>query len=361
MEDHGSISNSGNASRGSFAIVAILLVSAMFVACGQDASESGFNSSARGRYLYVASGTCYAGGASTLAGNSTVAKFDMATGSFAGLVADYNTFGNGDLPAAVANFDANRILIAIENAAGRRIDILNRDGSGLTTYVSNATALNGIIRHLTVLADSSILISKATAIEKFSASRMRLTQGALPFINAPAAPCATSTTLMTSTLVLPGGKIVYTHAGASPNNLIGVIASTGYATAASCLASQAAPQTTSLPTSSLYVPSKGKLLVAFGSATAANNVIQSYDIDTATGAISGEVEAWNDQAIVQGPTRMIYDDETETVLIANGASALNNIEKFTLGSDGVLTKVGSTPFVGRNVYTQCITSLEIGK
>lgn len=329
-------------------------------ACGEEITAEGFNSSLNNRYLYVASGSCYAGGVTVSTGNATIAKYDLRTGVFAGVVVDYNKFGNGDQPASIAHLDEEQLLVAVENAAGRRIDIFNVDGSGLTTYISNATALSAVLRHLTVLSDASILVVKATAIEKFTSARARVIQGANPFINAPAAPCAVSTTAMTSTTALPGGKIIYTHAAASPGNIIGVISSTGYTGPANCHASQAAPTTTALPTASLFEPRTSKLLVAYGSTTNASNSIYSYTVNETTGTISAPVAAWSDSSIVYGPTRMATDFQTGAVFVANGASTLNNIEKFTLDSNGVLAKVGNGPFIPTSVYTRCITSLEVG-
>ena len=40
--------------------------------------------------LFVASGTCYAGGVATSAGSGTVASFDPDTGAFKRVVVDYN-------------------------------------------------------------------------------------------------------------------------------------------------------------------------------------------------------------------------------------------------------------------------------
>lgn len=341
--------------------VSAICSAAVLSGCGEELSSEGFNSSINNsRYLYVASGSCYAGGAAVSVGNGTVAKYDLATGAFVGLVVDYNTFGNGDLPNSVAPFGTKRLLVAVENAAGRRIDILNNDGTGLTTYLANATILSTVLRHLTVLPDLSVLITKATAIEKLSAGVSRVVQGAAnPFINAPAAPCATSITAMTSTTTLPNGKIVFTHAAVSPNNITGVIVNTGYSIAANCNAGQAAPVATALPTSALYEPLSGKLLVAYGSATTTSNLIYSYTINQTTGVISLPVVAWNDNSIVLGPSRMSVDPTNGAVFVANGAATLNNIEKFTLDSAGVLTKVGTTPFIRTSVYTRCITSMEI--
>lgn len=340
--------------------LAVLLTTLLVVACGELPATEGFNSSLSNRYLYVASGACYAGGAAVSAGNATIAKFDLETGAYAGTVFDYNKLGNGDQPAAIANFDDSKILVAVENTAGRRIDLISRDGSSFTTYISNATALSGILRHITVLSDFSLLITKATAIEKFTVARTRVTQGVAAFINAPAAPCATSTTAMTSTAVLPGGAIVYTHAAATPNNRFAVISSTGYAAPANCLASQAAPTTTALPTGSLYDAATGKLLVSFGSTATASNFVYSYNVNPTTGAVSGATAAWTDNAVILGPSSMLQDPETGAIFIANGSSAHNNIHKFNLASDGTLVKTAAAPFIATNVFTRCISSMEIG-
>ena len=162
------------------------------MACSETLSDEEFNSAVLNRkFLYVASGACYTGGVAASTGSATIAKYDLSTGALAELLIDYNTLGLGDLPAAIKNFVGNQFLIGIENAGGRRIDIVGRDGTGLTTYLTNATALNAAFRDLAILNDSSVLVAKATAIEKFSPSRARVTQGANPFVNAPAAPCAT--------------------------------------------------------------------------------------------------------------------------------------------------------------------------
>lgn len=345
-----------SAGRGLMTLIALVVS----VGCGELPATEGFNSSLSDRYLYVASGSCYAGGAAVSAGTGTVAKFDLVTGAHVGTIFDYNRLGNGDLPASVVNFDDSRLLVAVENAAGRRIDMIARDGSNFTTYISNGTALNSFLRHITVLSDFSILITKATAIEKFSVARTRVTQGANAFINAPAAPCATSTTAMTSTTVLPSGAIVYTHAAASPNNRFGVISSTGYATAGNCLGSQAGPTTTALPTASVYDAPSGKLLVAYGSATTASNFIYSYNVNPNTGAISGATAAWTDSSVILGPSHMLRDPETGTIYVANGSSGLNNVQKFTLTATGTLQKTDAAPFIPTSVFTRCITSLEIG-
>lgn len=341
------------------AILALLIAVSLIIGCAESLPSKEFNSVVLGRkYLYVASGACYTGGVAVSTGSATVAKFDLNSGAFSGVVVDYNT-QPGDQPAAFRQFGANYFLVSVENTAGRRIDILKNDGTELTTYLTNTTALNAILRDLVVLADSSLLVTKASAIEKFSPSRARVTQGASAFVNAPAGSCATSTTVMTSAITLPNGKIVYAHAAASPNNKVGVISETGYAAGADCLAAQSAPVATALPTAVAYHQLSGKLLVAYGSTTSSSNAIYSYDVDLDSGAISNETEAWQDTAIVYGPSEMTIDQSTGDIFVANGASTYNNIERFTLNSNGELDKVGTVPFINTNIYTRCVSGLEI--
>ncbi len=338
-----------------------IIVILLLAACAESLSNSApFNSTLHAkRYLYVASGACYGGGVTLSTGSATVSRYDLETGVFAGRVVDYNLLALGDMPAGVQEFGANRLVIPIENAGGRRVDVVNKDGSGLTTYLANATALNAIVRGLVVLADSSMLVPKSSAIEKFSASRARITQGVNPYINAPAGACATSTTMMVASAILPSGQIVYAHAAATPNNKLAVIASTGYSVVGDCLAAQAAPTTTALPTSVIYHSNSGKLIAAYGSATSASNVVYSYDINTTTGAISNAVNAFSDFGIVYGPSAMTFDPTTGDIYIANGASTFNNVERFKLNANGTLTKQGSLPFIQTEIYTRCISGLKV--
>jgi hypothetical protein len=119
---------------------------------------------------------------------------------------------------------------------------------------------------------------------------------------------------MTSTFTLPDGKIVYAHSAATPNNKAAVISASGYAAAGNCLAAQAAPATTALPSAVAYHQLSGKLLVAYASTTSASSVVYSYDIDLTSGAISNPVAnlvaAWTDCGIVYGASKMIVDQET---------------------------------------------------
>jgi len=344
-----------------FAVMILGVTSNLILGCG-DGRSSPFNFSAynvSSQYsLYVASGSCYGGGVATSAGPAnTIAKFNLTSGQLDDIIIDYNQVAPGDSPVAIYDYDDSHLLVLIENTAGRRIDKIRKDGGGYTTYLTNATALSAVLRSFILLSDLSLLVSKSTSIEKFNGAKARITVGANPYVSAPAGSCATSTTLISSVTALSSGKIVYTHAAATPNNKVGVIAATGYTGAADCLSATAGPTTTALPTRAL-LHSGGKLLVSFGSTTLASNFIYSYDINNTTGAITNPLVAFSDTSYVNGPSSMAEDPETGDVLVANVTSTFNTIEKFQYTS-GTLVRASGATFIPSNVYTRCISDIKV--
>lgn len=309
--------------------------------------------------LYVASGSCYAGGAPTSVGSGTIAAFNTIDGRMERMVIDYNSFSPGDNPVSIVDYDTDHLLVLVENAAGRRIDIVNKAGSTLTTYLANAAGLNAVMRSMTKLADNSLLVSKSNSIEKFSVAKARVLQGASPYVNAPGLGCATSTTLISSVTTLPNGKILFAHSAATPNNKLALISSTGYATTADCLTSQAAPNTTAMP-SALLFHSSGKLLAAYGSSTASSNFVYAYDVDMIANTISNPTAAFNDASTVNGPSAIAEDPTTGEVYVANGNQNFNTIEKFTFDpTTKLLSRVPGQPFLGSQIYTRCVSDMKV--
>ena len=84
----------------------------------------------------------FGGGVALSTGSATVVKYDLENGAFGGSIVDYNSFALNDQPAGIQFFPGDKLVIGIENAAGRRIDVVGRDGSDLTTYLANRTAIN---------------------------------------------------------------------------------------------------------------------------------------------------------------------------------------------------------------------------
>lgn len=345
-----------------FKRIGLMIFAFALISCGDNGSAP-FNDAALGnldsKSLYVVSGTCYGGGVTTSVGPSnTITKYNLTTGRLEKVIMDYNQISPGDSPVAIYEFDSTRLLALIENTGGRRFELVQKDGSGSKAYLMNVTALSGIMRGFALLSDLSILVSKSTAIEKFNGAKARVMNGASPFISAPGLTCATSATLMSSIAVHPNGKIIYTHAAATPNNKIGVISSTGYATTADCLGGTAGPTTTALPTKALFHPS-GKLLVSFGSTTLASNFIYSYDFDATTGALSNPTAAYSDGgAIVNGPSTMTVDPDSGDVFVANATSTYNSIERFHYTA-GTLQRASGSTFIPYSAYTRCVSDMKV--
>lgn len=344
--------------------VAYLVLSSIMLlsACGETASDqlsASINNTeiVRKYSLFVASGLCYAGGASTSAGSGTIAAFDPRSGHLRRVVVDYSTYSPGDMPVSVIDYDTKHLLVTVENTSGRRLDLVAKDGSSVTTYLTNSSALSGVLRATKALPDGSLLVSKSTAIEKFTPAKSRVLQGANPFISAPASVCGTTTAMITSVESLPNGKILYTHAAASPNNKLNIISSSGYASTADCLTSQAAPSALAMPTSSV-LHSSGKLLVTYGSTTLSQNSVYSYTINAVTNAITTPVAAFSDATYVNGPSALTEDAQTSDVFVASSQSAFNTIERFHFDTaSGTLSR--SNEKIGPNVYTRCVTAMKV--
>lgn len=304
-----------------------------------------------GTYLYIASGTTYAGNAVAMGTPSnTIARY-YADGTFDRLVIDYAT-SPGDTPVSMISYSATHLLVLVENASGRRIDIVAKDGSGSSTFLTNSTAMNAVVRNLVGTSDGGFLVSKSSAIEKFSSAKARVTMGANPYVSAPAAPCATTATLIPRMVVGPSDNIFYVHAAASPNNRIGIISSTGYAAAGNCLASTAGPSATHLPSAMLY-HSSGKLFVGFGNNVGPIHQIYEYTV-TAT-SIGGATQVFNNTSVLQGPSAMTEMPDG-SVLIANAATAFGNIERYTYDGS-TLTRVGNTPYIPASIYTKSVSAI----
>ena len=355
----------------SFKLLGILVSTSLILAACGDEGSAPFNipaqdvpvvpgpASPASKYLYVASGSCYAGGAALATPANMISKLDLETGALVSTVIDYNSFNPGDSPIDMVEYDADRILVLVENTAGRRIDMVNKDGSGAAIYLANATALSGVLRAMVFLSDFSLLVSKSTAIEKFNSAKARVMMGAVPFVNAPLGACAASNVLISSLSVFPNGKILYTHAGATPNNRFGLISATGYASAADCLAALTGPATTALPTASL-IHSSGRTLISYGSATAASNSIQDYLVDSGANTISAASVAWSDNSIVNGPSAMTEEPESTDVFVANSASTFNTIERFSYDPAArLLTRTGNITYRSPTIYSRCVTRMKV--
>ncbi len=307
------------------------------------------------KYIYVASGTTYAGLGTTMAApTNTVVRY-KENGAFDSVVMDY-TNNPGDTPVSMVNYDDNYLLVLVENAASRRVDKVAKNGSSFSTFLANATALSAQLRSIFSSTDGGWLVSKGTAIEKFSSNKSRVLSGANPYINAPGGSCATSTTLISKILEGPSGTIVYLHAAASPNNKIGLIKQSGYSVVGDCLAGVTGATANHMPTAGIVL-STGRLLVSYSNTTGPVNEVYTYPITSTT--ISTGTSAYNNASVLSGVTAFAEMPDGK-ILVATGASTFNTIEQFTYDTAAhTLARVGSTAYIPASAYTKSISAILI--
>jgi hypothetical protein len=287
---------------------------------------------------------------------NTIVRYKL-NGGFDQVIVDYNAFP-GDTPVDMVEYDSNYLLVLIENSSGRRIDKVAKDGSGFSTFISNSSALSAQLRSLTKTFDGGWLVSKGTAIEKFSSNKSRIRQGTNPYVNAPAGACATSTTLISKVIQGPGNNIVYLHAATSPNNKIGMIKPTGYSVAGDCLFATSGATANHFPTAAL-LHSSGKLLVAYSSSTGPVSEVYSYPI-TATDIGAG-TSAFNNPGVLYGVTAMA-ELPNGHVLISSAASGFNSVDEFSYDpTTQALTRVGNAALILPNAYSRSISSLLVAE
>ncbi|MFN3455752.1 MAG: hypothetical protein ACK41T_12415, partial [Pseudobdellovibrio sp.] len=286
--------------------------------CAKEPEES--SSTSDSRYLYIASGACYSGNNTTFTATTAsnlIYRVRLSDGGLDTVIADYmaSPSNTGDSPAGMINADDNYIYALVENATAgmRRIEKIEKKANGSRSiFTNNATALNAQLRDLLKLSNGDFAIAKNTAIEYITRGNVRL--GA-PFINASAAPCNTSTTLIPKVLTLSNGKYVFLHA-ATGQNRIGIFAATGGTT---CAAAQAAPNAAAFPTTAFYDATNAKLIVAYaGNAVTTDlNSIYAYSIDESAGTITSSEKIYDASLypatyphLLYGISEMTYDAST---------------------------------------------------
>ena len=355
--------------------VAVLGLSLSFSACTMPFSKSNdsgsssapsapvtFPFAAPPRYLYVASGTCYAGGVTTSNPANAIYKYNLDTGQRVETLVDYNSVSPGDSPVSLANFNDQTVLATVENANARRIDEVNKSGLGVSPFLFNSAAFTATLRNLAITADGSYLVTKAAAVEKFTNFRTRFLNGTNPYINNPTATaCTGMNTALTFTLELSNGAVVVGSAAATPNNKIASFNPTGYSATTDCLSSKSGPTTTALPTAAVNVAAD-TFLVAYSSAASGDNVILSYQYSPSTTNLSAATvtTALSNSSLAFGVSAMAFDASTNTLFVANSPQGGERIERFSWNpTTHTLTRIGTTPFIQSGDLT-CMSGLAIG-
>lgn len=358
-----------------------LFIGICLLSCSQDLNpdkspKEDTQTAAGSGYLYVAAGQCYSGGNttfSTTTASNIVYRINLLNGTRDITVADYNAFpaSAGDSPVGLVNWDAENVLVLIENStAGRRIEkVPKRQSADRSVFTTSTAILSGVLRGLLKTSDGGLLVSKSTSIEKISSSGVRI--GA-PYIGANlGATCGTATTLMSSISTLTNGKVIFTHAAAS-NNRLGIISSSGYMAATDCLAAQAAPTATSFPTASVYLPEYKQLIVAYAGTTVGTGVnsVYVYDIDETANTISNATKIYDASLfpgtysyLLYGISSMAYDSKTGSLYVATSTTTATTVPNYVIeklsydAAAKTLTRGLSSPFYNYGVDTKCISAI----
>jgi hypothetical protein len=326
-------------------------------------TDSGSVVPTSGKFLYIVSGTCYAGGVPTNVPSNIVVKYDILTGNRIRTIADYRNMSPGDSPVSISNLDSDSVAVSVENANARRIDDVRRDGSGASAFLFNSSAFTSVLRNIVKTSDGGFLYTRAAAVEKFTGFKTRYLNGANPYINNPTpAACAAMNTALTFSLELPNGNILISSAAATPNNKIATISSLGYTAITDCLSSKVGPTTTALPTAGVSV-SSDTVLVSYASASGPDNQIVAYKYTPAASVNLGTAIAKtvvSNTSYVFGASAMAFDPETNSVYVANAPAGGERIEKFKWDETAqTLTRTGTAPFIQASDLT-CVSVMYVG-
>lgn len=406
-------------------ILVLCLIS--IVSCVKKAEEQSSSVVTGASKLYVATGSCNSGTGIityTTTATRTVEEFAIEDASHTGTLLDYNasgTFVAATHPKSIVD-GGNSLFILNENATStserRVISVPKAAPLSFANHYSNPSVLNGVVLSLFKDEEGSLLISKSSAIEKISASPIRLPAGSNPWVSAPGGSCATSTTYISNVLSLPKyagastGKVVYTHQGATAAlNRIGIVSSGGYFAASDCLSGVQINSVThtkannlipgnvafntsgTSPTAAVFIPHAngtitGKLLVSYSNGQTSNNAAGTYnlnhglvmwDVDetsATTVTLSNPIVVFDDSTVLFGISALAYDPLAEQVYVATAGEpgAVNqttngygyNIERFSVTFDSnhapTLSRITNAgkPFIKGGANTKCISSLALG-
>lgn len=332
------------------------------------------------RYLYVTTGACYSGVGNTTFTSTTasnlVYRLSVATGKKDMTIADFNSApaNAGDSPVYAIEQDKDNLLVAVENASGRRIEKVAKAASpSRAIYSSNSTALSAVLKSIIKTPDNGYLIAKTAGVEKFTSQGVRI--GA-PYVGTNlGATCGATNTNIYGAITNSSGKIFFINSLAA-NNRWGVIASTGYNVAADCLGVKSAPNANSYPVAIVYLQAVNQVIVAYaGNAITTDlNSIYVYDFDDTTNAISAGVKIYDSSNYVTagyllyGISAMAYDSVDNSLYVATAISSATTVVNYSIEklsynpSSKTLTRVASdVPFYNYGVDTKCISSLAIAE
>lgn len=316
-------------------------------------------------FIYLGTGLTYAGNTVTTGANPTQSVYKYSIlGSYKEKIIDYR-YNSGENLVKIYDYNAKELLAVVESAAGRRIDLVQKDGSGSEVFLTNATAFPAgatpIIRDIAV-SNNNTYVLKSTGVEKFNINKTRVMVGANNYVVLPVSgSCgvATASLNLRKMILTAAGNIILLQAntGAGNRKLI-YIKSTGYAVAGDCLADVTLPSVNDHYPTAVLLHSSGKLFVSYSNAAAgvANHEIWSYDISDT--AITNPAKVFTDDANVRGITDLMELPD-KTVLVSSMDQSFNNIVQLKYEND-VLNLVDAS-FIDQSFDNRSMVNAVWGK
>ncbi len=387
------VKNVGNACHWFFCLAPVLFISCAKVPVEDSSSTISTTPTNSSRYLYLATGSCYSGAGitaySNLNASNKIFRVDVNTGQPAEpKIADYmdNKSQLGDTPVGLVNNDLNSIYVLVQNttAGTKRIDRIPKgDNPARTLLTNSASIFSANLRSISKTVNGDLLVSESTGVERINGVDLtRISIGNNPYVRAPAAPCATSTSLITRAGTLSNKMIYFLHAAASQNR-IGFVKASGYVAGGDCTPAQTAPNVAAYPTASAYDSVNEVLIVAYGggnAVTADINSIYAYKLNVTSNSVTiASSNKIYDQTMfpatysfqLYGIPSMALDATTNNLFVATTIStaataAGYRVEKLKydpskIGIDNtlVLSRASNGIFLPHSSDTKCVADMMI--
>lgn len=327
-----------------------------------------------GRFLYVSSGLCQAGGNTTFTATTSsnlIYRVNLSSGQRDAILVDYNAPGTtGDTPVGIAPLDSDSFLALIERSGARRVEKVKKTGSFERTYFStDTTALSNTLLRMKPTPDNGLFISRTNGVTKLSTSGSTVLSTFAT--STPGGSCGTNNKY-SDVVSTNKGHLVFSNSVAA-NARIGIILNTG---GANCLAAANAPTAAALPSAMTWIPEASQLIVAYAGNSTATDVNSIYvytvtetpttaSLDAGTKIYDASEYPGTKNYFLYGISAMTYDASTKSLYISSATTAATTVVQYVIEKFGynsgtkTLTRSGTMPFYNYGLDTKCISGLYV--
>lgn len=344
--------------------------------------SSASTSPGSGKYLYVASGACQAGGNTTFTATTAsnlVYRVNMTTGARETLIADYNIGLTGDTPVAITDYDTENLLVVVERNGFRRIEKVKKQyyGDRVDFSTDTAGALSAALIDITKNPSGGYFVSRTTGVALLGNAGNTQIATYLA-ANSGNATCGTTNIKYSSIGTTNFGHLIYMNAETNDNR-IGVVSA-----GPTCLSGQVGPANSATAaqnaTSTVltWIPGTSQIVAAYAGTTVLSNInsLWVYDVteDATTATVAAGTKIYDASNFpttidyrLYGVSAMTFDPDKSHLYVATSTVAATPltsgsyvIERFVYdGANKTITRDGTAPFYSTGIDTRCISSMFI--